>query len=149
VLRGVLIFVACLFVAIWFYITMQRAAKIDQINALNEKNVLYVDTAHKAAVSERELNEYIAHEVRNPFTAAISACNFVASAVHEDMPLADSKSQKSVQEDVHIIGSSLRSLNDLPRSMLDMQKAQNSLLQLNISPTDVLRDILEPVATML
>jgi hypothetical protein len=65
------------------------------------------------------------------------------------MPLADSKSQKSVQEDVHIIGSSLRSLNDLPRSMLDMQKAQNSLLQLKISPTDVVRDILEPVATML
>ena len=151
VLGGVLIFVACLFVAVWFYTTMQRAAKIDHIKATAEadKAALIVDTAQKAALSERELNEYIAHEVRNPLTAAISACSFVASAVNEDMPFADSKSQKSVQEDVHIISSSLRFINDLLRSMLDMQKAQSNQLQLNISPTDVLRDVLEPVATML
>ena len=130
---------------------MQRAAKIDDIKAAAEadKAALIVDTAQKAALSERELNEHIAHELRNSLAAAMSACSFVASPVNEDKPLADSKSQKSVQEDVHIIGSSLRFISDLLRSMLDMQKAQNKLLQLNISPTDVLRDVLEPVATML
>jgi signal transduction histidine kinase/CheY-like chemotaxis protein len=151
ILGGVVIFVACICVALWFFTAMRRATKIDQIKnaAESEKAALIVDNAEKAAEAERYLNEYIAHEVRNPLSAAISACSFVNATINEATSLTDADSRKSVLEDVHIIGSSLQFINDLLRSMLDMQKAASNQLQLDISPTDILSDVLEPVATML
>ena len=81
--------------------------------------------------------------------AAISACSFVAAAVNEPIPLQDEESRASVREDIHIISSSLQFTNDLLRSMLDMQKAVSNRIQLDLKPTEVMRDIFEPVFTML
>jgi CheY-like chemotaxis protein len=78
-----------------------------------------VANAHKAAKVERELNDFIAHEVRNPLSAAISATSFIASSVSEAQPLATEEARKSVQEDVSIIGASLMFINDLLRNMLE------------------------------
>lgn len=61
------------------------------------------------------------HEVRNPLVAAMSACSFVSSAVNESEPLSTQESQESVRDDVGVIRSSLVFINDLLRSMLDMQ----------------------------
>eukprot|EP00546_Thalassionema_frauenfeldii_P022195 CAMPEP_0178905096 /NCGR_PEP_ID=MMETSP0786-20121207/6069_1 /TAXON_ID=186022 /ORGANISM="Thalassionema frauenfeldii, Strain CCMP 1798" /LENGTH=170 /DNA_ID=CAMNT_0020576633 /DNA_START=1295 /DNA_END=1804 /DNA_ORIENTATION=- len=48
-----------------------------------EKAQLQLEHAHRAAVQERELNDYIAHEVRNPLAAALSACSFVISSLEQ------------------------------------------------------------------
>jgi signal transduction histidine kinase len=42
-----------------------------------------VKSAEKVTARERELNDFLAHEVRNPLAAAMSALSFVTSAVNE------------------------------------------------------------------
>jgi CheY-like chemotaxis protein len=95
---------------------------------------------------ERELNEFIAHEVRNPLASAIAALSFVSSASRES--LQDKKSREAMQDDIHIVDSSLQFINELLRNMLDVHRSGNEI-KLNISPTDILRDIFEPVASIL
>jgi hypothetical protein len=46
-------------------IRMQRIAQV-QSKADEEKALLRIQTANQTAAKERELNEFIAHEVRNP-----------------------------------------------------------------------------------
>lgn len=87
--------------------------------------------------------------MRNPISAAMSACSFVASAVHESQPLMDVESQQNVREDVAIIETSLQFVNDLLRSMLDLHRASSNQMVVDNSPVDVLSDILHPVASML
>mmetsp|Transcript_11948 Transcript_11948/g.34526 ORF Transcript_11948/g.34526 Transcript_11948/m.34526 type:complete len:1265 (-) Transcript_11948:28-3822(-) len=108
-----------------------------------------IETAHKSAAAERELNEYIAHEVRNPLAAALSACSFVSYAVNEPTPLADELALKSVREDVNIIKSSLGFVNELLRSLLDLNRATDRRIRIRSKPINVLQDILKPVASML
>ena len=105
--------------------------------------------ARASVKTERALNDYVAHEVRNPLSAALSAVTFVSAAVSVEKPLADEESQRQVREDVNIITRSLQFINDLLRSMLDMHRAVNKQMILVKSPTDLRKDILEPVATML
>jgi signal transduction histidine kinase len=87
-------------------------------------------------------------QVRNPLAAAMSACNFVSSAVNETQHGTEA-SRASVREDVTVIESSLHFINDLLRNMLDMQRASSNQLQLKNAPTDVLRDVLQPIDSML
>lgn len=114
-----------------------------------EQTALLINNARQAAIAERELNEFIAHEVRNPLSAALSACNFVSTAVHEKQPMKTPAAQQAVRDDVHIIENSLRFINDLLRSMLDIHKAQDKQLVLHLDTIDILHDILEPVEAML
>lgn len=117
-----------------------------------------VGRARDTATAERELNDFIAHEVRNPLSAAISACTFVNSAFvgtsKEDTSkiaalMQDSSARQSIGEDLRIIDSSLHFINDLLRSMLDVHRAASKQMQLELSQTDILRDVFEPVASML
>lgn len=118
-------------------------------DALAEKSREMADHARQAARNERELNDFIAHEVRNPIAAALSACSFVTAAVNESQPLMDVEAQKSVREDVCIIDLSLSFINDLLRSMLDLHRARSRQMTLELAPTDMKHDILESVASML
>lgn len=94
--------------------------------------------------------DFIAHEVRNPLAAAISACSFVSSAIDDEtQPLTEESVRKSLQDDCSIISSSLRFINDLLRNMLDVHRASNKQLQIDTSPTDILRDVFMPVDVML
>jgi signal transduction histidine kinase len=108
-----------------------------------------VKHAGQEAVAERELSEYLSHEVCNPLAAALSACSFVSLAVHEQSPLMDDESRQSVREDVGVIHSSLRFINELLRSMLDLHRAVDHRLKLHRAPTDICHDVLELVASML
>ena len=81
--------------------------------------------------------------------AAMSATSFVKTALSEKDPLKEEEARKSMQEDVEIISNSLRFINDLLRNMLDMHRASNKQLKVNLTPTDILHDILEPVEGML
>ena len=89
------------------------------------------------------------HEVRNPVAAAMSACSFVKSAVRETNPMVTDESIQSVRDDVDVIDNALHFVNELLRSMLDMHRAANRDLMVNVERTDLLRDVLEPVAATL
>lgn len=116
---------------------------------LAEKQEQLVNHSKKAAQNEKELNDFIAHEVRNPLAAALSATSFVAVSVNEREPLATEESREAVREDVNILESSLQFINDLLRSMLDLSRARSNQLVLDLVPTDIKRDILDPSASML
>lgn len=148
---GVFMFVACAFVAFWIWWDMKRHRKMQMIRCRADADnaAIKLQSARQRARAEQELNDYIAHEIRNPLAAAMSACSFVKSAVTENPPLRDKESVQSVREDVNIIDSSLTFMNDLLRSMLDMHKAASKRIDVNMAPADLQQDILDPVAAML
>jgi signal transduction histidine kinase/CheY-like chemotaxis protein len=150
-LGSAFILVAFICLASWFYAHIAQATKMDQliVTAKAENAALIVDNAEQAAIVERELNDFIAHEVRNPLTAAISACSFVDTEVNMSSPLVDEESRRTVREDIGIISNSLQFIDDLLRNMLDMHRATSNQMHIEMAPTDLLRDVLEPVATML
>jgi signal transduction histidine kinase/CheY-like chemotaxis protein len=108
-----------------------------------------VTSAEKAAATERELNEFLAHEVRNPLSAAMSALSFITSAVNETSHISNEEFKKSLQEDTEIIGSSLHFIDEFLRSMLDTYRAAANKLEVKLAPADLLKDVLEPVCNML
>ena len=130
-----------------------------------------IDNAKKVATTERQLNEFLAHEIRNPLSAAISACSFVSSVLDgggggaggiiagemdndHDMPYNSASStttdvKKALLDDVKVIDTSLSFINDFLRSVLDMHRAAVDDVELMMSPTNLLKDVLEPVCTML
>jgi signal transduction histidine kinase len=59
--------------------------------------------AKQAAATERELNEFLAHEVRHPLSAAMSALSFVTSAINETAYISNEEFRVSLQEDTHIV----------------------------------------------
>jgi len=108
-----------------------------------------IENARRTAEVERDLNEFLAHEVRNPLSAAISASTFVSSAVNEAEPLVDHETLRHVREDMNVVNASLNFINDFLREMLDIYKATGNHVTVEMSPTDLKRDIFEPVASIL
>ena len=133
------------------YTDSLKTAKIHRLKREGEQEraQLMVASANQSARAERELNDYVAHEVRNPLAAAISAHSFVRAQVHVPEPLSTEESQLSVQEDVAIIGNSLHFINDLLRSMLDTSRASTNRMVIGKKPTDISSDVLEPIRSML
>ena len=139
VLGGGIIFMASVILAICFFSHMHRTGKMNEVKsrAEAEKSAIIVETAKRQALAERQLNEYIAHEVRNPLSSAIAALSFVSSATEQQeqqlqqlqhqqqSPLSlrlGGERQKSVKEDIAIIDSSLSFINELLRNMLDVSQ---------------------------
>jgi len=151
IVGGAIIFVASVFLSIWVCHNTQRVARLNRLKAEAEaeRAALIVDNAKQAAKAERELNDFIAHEIRNPVSAAISACSFVKAAVNRPHPLQDEESRETTREDVRIIDNALKFVNDLLRNMLDMHRAANKQLKVSLAPTDILHDVLEPTASIL
>jgi signal transduction histidine kinase/CheY-like chemotaxis protein len=106
-------------------------------------------SAKEVAAAERELNEFLAHEVRNPLAAAITALGFVTSAINETAYISNDEFKATLQEDTQIISSSLRFIDDFLRSLLDMYRAAANKLEVKLAPTDLLKDVLEPVCSIL
>jgi signal transduction histidine kinase len=136
------ILLATLFLSFWYYSSQKKAAAIAALRtkADAEKAALVIENAKTTAAQEREMMELMSHEVRNPLFAAMSASSFVAAAVLQDNPLASKSAVETCREDVHVIQSSLKFINDLLRSLLDMQKASSNALTLNLRPTDIRND---------
>ncbi|GKY92174.1 hypothetical protein MPSEU_000188700 [Mayamaea pseudoterrestris] len=114
-----------------------------------EKAAILLDSAKRAAQAERDLNDFIAHEVRNPLSAAISANSFVSIAVNEAEPLVSDETRQSTREDVIVIGNSLQYINDLLRSMLDFHCALSNQIKIQSKHVDIRNDVFNPVASML
>ena len=89
---------------------------------------------------------HCSHEVRNPLSAALSASVFVTSAVQSHI---SDDTLDSLREDANIISSSLRFINDLLRSMLDVHRATRDQMVLETDSIDILHDIFEPTASMI
>jgi CHASE1-domain containing sensor protein len=134
---GIIICLATVALAGWVYVNTQRVAKFNimQAEAEAEKAALVLQSAERATEAERELNDFIAHEVRNPVAAAMSACSFVKRALKKKDPLKDELDLKSARDDVRIIDNSLNFVNDLLRNMLDMHRAANKKLKVILAPT--------------
>ena len=208
---GIMIIFAFLCLALWVYASMNRNALTAHLNAKAQeaRSQLSIEHARQAAAAERQLNEFIAHEVRNPLSAAMSACSFVTSAIQQEddssllfqkQPTANSilssqmkmangnasttvtatstnsappalfqlpktnpipptlreqqtleteETRETILTDLNIIDASLQFVNDLLRNMLDVQRAACHQLKIEKGPTDMIRDILEPVDAML
>lgn len=148
-LGGAIIFLSCLLVASWMVTSVRRSHQIHVVHSMAkaEKAAIVVANAEKAARAERELNDYIAHEVRNPLAAALAASSFVMNEL--DLDQVDHNGCKRAREDISVIHSSLTFINDLLRNMLDVHRAANEQLTMDPVPTDVMNDILQPVATLL
>ena len=115
----------------------------------NTMRRLAVTSAEKVATTERELNDFLAHEVRNPLAAAMSASTFVSSAVNEDSPLVNEETRKEVREDMEVVTSSLQFINDFLRSMLDIHRSVDKELKITLTPIDLIHDVLQPVSSIL
>lgn len=151
VLGGTIIAASSVILAIWFYTNMTRLQEMQQMKqrAEAEKAAFILEAAKKQAFAERQFNEYIAHEVRNPLGSAIAALSFVAAAIPNEERVITEESRKRMMDDVAIVDASLQFINELLRNMLDMHKAADKQLKINLGPTDMRRDILEPVAAIL
>jgi signal transduction histidine kinase/CheY-like chemotaxis protein len=148
---GAMILTAGVSIAAWYFTNARRDARLNEMRVASEaeKAVLIVENAEKSALAERELNDFLAHEVRNPLAAAMSACSFVSSAIHAEKSFATAETTTLVKEDIGVINTSLQYINDLLRNMLDMHKASSDQLSITLSPACLKQDVFEPVATML
>jgi len=82
----------------------------------------------------------------------MTAHGFVTTAVdeiHNKKIHEDDELISSLQGDVKIIGSSLRFVDEFLRSILDVHATEANRLALQITPTDLLKDVLEPVCSIL
>lgn len=151
VLGGCIIFCATAFLAFWVWSNTRRIQKLNMMKAEAdaERAALIIENANQSAKAERELNDFIAHEVRNPVAAAMAATAFVKAEVSEEEPLKTEEAKQSVRDDVDIISNALKFVNDLLRNMLDMHRASNKQMKVDLSPADLLHDVMEPVHAML
>ena len=101
------------------------------------------------AKRERDLNEFIAHEVRNPLSSAIAALNFVSSKASNPELIASAETRALINSDINVVDTSLQFINDLLRNMLDLHRTNDKAMKLHLAPTDILRDVFEPVVSIL
>jgi signal transduction histidine kinase/CheY-like chemotaxis protein len=148
---GSLILLACTILALWIQSSMWRQRKIRKIkNRANaERAALIVSNAKATAKGERELNEYLAHEVRNPLSASITACSFLSAAYQESKETYEGYDNSGqIHHDIGVISSSLEFMYGLLRSVLDMSRAADNHMSIEKTYTDILKDVLEPVKAM-
>jgi len=73
----------------------------------------------------------------------------VKAELTKDEPLATDSLKESTREDVDIIDNSLSFVHDLLATLLDTSRAADCRLKLHRSTTNLLREVLRPVGTML
>jgi signal transduction histidine kinase len=136
---AVSLFTAILFAAFAYFVERRQRIVMTRV----------VRNAEKAAATERDLNEFLAHEIRNPLSSAIVAHNFITSAAAERHVIPDDALRTSMQADHKIVSSSLKFIDDFLRSMLLMYRASGNKLEVGLSPTNLYRQVFQPVADIL
>ena len=145
IVGGTVVFASILLLTIWFHSHLSRVARINQMRS--EAQEQSARHANEQAARERRLNEFMAHEVRNPLSSAMSALSFVKSAVLE--PNFTQTTQESILGDISVMNASLQFINELLRNMLDVHRTTDKQMKLDLGTTDVYRDVLQPVASIL
>jgi signal transduction histidine kinase len=145
VFAALAIFVGCALLAIAFHINFSRVAKMHSIRSAAEREK--AEMALLQARRETHLNDFIAHEVRNPLSSSIAALSFISATTHGKID--DQETRDALLSDIHILDSSLQYINDLLRNMLDIHRSASKKMKLDEQPTDILKDIFEPVQSIL
>ena len=140
--------VLCAAVSFLLYAYLQQ--KESYVRQISEQSKSRIHQAERAAKFEKDLNELIAHEVRNPLSAAMSAASFLKSSFYEIEPLLQDKvKSRSCEEDIGIVESSLGFINELLASLLDGDRIAWDEVNLNKVKVNIRHDVLEPVANMI
>jgi len=100
-LAGVILF------TIFFHTHIARVTRINELRSQAEADK--AKHARIQALRERQLNEFMAHEVRNPLSSAISALSFVKSAVQE--PSQNKSTRQQTLHDIGVMDASLQFIN--------------------------------------
>jgi len=127
-----------------FYLGLLR--KEDQ----RHKTVALQATKESRAVAdaEKQLNEFLAHEVRNPLSVAISANKFAQNAV-DSATWKHVGLQDAAEKDLSLVGDCLCFIHELLDNMLDLSKFSKGEVTLRITPLSVRDDVLIPIKAML
>lgn len=100
------------------------------------------------AAAERQLNDFLAHEVRNPLSTAISAAEFVKVAIKEAHWPAQ-RTKEDALHDTALIAASLRFIHELLDNIINVNKFASGSFPLRKVPISIVHDVLEPVKAML
>jgi PAS domain S-box-containing protein len=119
----------------------------DITDYLNEK--AYALREHERAETERAMNAFLAHEVRNPLSVAMNAINFTATSLKEGAIFPSGQKKNEVQSDLRLVRKSLEYINELLSNLLDLTKSEENKLILVETPCSLSEDVLEPVQNML
>ncbi|CAB9523324.1 Hybrid signal transduction histidine kinase K [Seminavis robusta] len=164
-----LIFLASLFLAFGMVSNHRRTTNIHQLKAQAsaERANRMIEQEKQSTERQRELNQFVSHEIRSPIAAGISSCSFVQSALQdcrnnscvnrEESNQAEGSAKvlieeaelQCIEEDVAVIDQSLQFVNDLLRNILDLHRASCNQMQIEMEPVNLLQDVLEPVASIL
>ena len=93
----------------------------------------------------------IAMKVRNPLSSAISALSFVSSTMNDpnECQIPNPETRNTLQYDLRVMDASLQFINELLRNVLDVFRSASNQMKIELNPTDIRQDILEPVASIL
>lgn len=146
---GVMIAAAGAVLAIFALHSIRRNDHLNTVRAAGEreKTLLLVESSRQQAESERNFTDFLAHEVRNPLATATSALAFALSDM--DSKAFPKGEKASIKDDLNIVQESLNFVNNLLRSMLDMHRAGSNQMHIRKAPTDLLKDVFEPLRSML
>lgn len=149
ILGGTLIFLGCILLAVWFHTHLSRVAKLNQIRS--EAEAERSRNASLQVARERHMNEFLSHEVRNPLASAMSALSFVSATVNDSAQcqVEEPSTRETLTYDLRVMDASLQFINELLRNMLDINRSASKQMKLDFTVVDVLRDVLDPVATIL
>ena len=149
ILGGVIIFMTSVMLALWYYTHMSRLAKFSALQTQAEAEK--AESAQIRALKEREMTEFVAHEVKNPLSSAISALSFVSSTVADpdQCSVSNYDTRDTLNQDLRVMDASLQYINDLLRGILEVHRSSNREIELIMKPTDIQQDILEPIKSIL
>eukprot|EP00514_Thraustochytrium_sp_LLF1b_P003328 CAMPEP_0184517980 /NCGR_PEP_ID=MMETSP0198_2-20121128/5844_1 /TAXON_ID=1112570 /ORGANISM="Thraustochytrium sp., Strain LLF1b" /LENGTH=431 /DNA_ID=CAMNT_0026908389 /DNA_START=284 /DNA_END=1575 /DNA_ORIENTATION=+ len=143
VLPTAFIFALMIALTVFFFLlsrVYEARAKAQVLRATQEAAVV--------AEAEKQLNEFLAHEVRNPLSVAISANLFAQSAL-DGASWSYSDLKHATENDLTLVGECLSFIHELLDNMLDLSKFANGEISLKPGPVSVFEDILVPIKAML
>ncbi|KAL3915013.1 MAG: hypothetical protein SGILL_005845 [Bacillariaceae sp.] len=118
------------------------------MNRTNQMRAMKSEASREKAKSallqaqrERHLNDFIAHEVRNPLSSALAALSFVREGAQQ---ISDESARESLSADVATVQNSLDYIDDLLRNMLDIHRTDSEDFTLRYSLTNLKNGLLNP-----
>ncbi|KAG7365571.1 two-component sensor histidine kinase [Nitzschia inconspicua] len=140
VIGSVLLFLGTIVVACLHYRSVVRAGELRSLKSeqTREKATYSLLQAQR----ERHLNDFIAHEVRNPLSSALAALSFIRDGVTH---IPNNDVRMSLTNDVSTVQNSLDYINDLLRNMLDVHRTSEEDFALRYSVTNLKNALLIPV----
>eukprot|EP00750_Incisomonas_marina_P018273 INCI2797.1.p2 GENE.INCI2797.1~~INCI2797.1.p2 ORF type:complete len:929 (+),score=166.08 INCI2797.1:288-3074(+) len=100
------------------------------------------------AETERQVNDYLAHEVRNPLTSAVAATRFLRTSL-QHASWNDPAMRGQVVHDTQVLHDNLMAISSLIGRLVELHKIYGNNVGFSLSPACLFTDVLKPVqATM-